>query len=101
MNAATDDSGRPRMHCGWFVRKSSTPAQQISFAREPQCLGELAPTGREAATGPGDRSTDVPHEHNPIQRVFLFPRADTIYGGSNEVQRGIIAGRVLGLPKGA
>jgi alkylation response protein AidB-like acyl-CoA dehydrogenase len=33
------------------------------------------------------------------QRLFLFTRADTIYGGSDEVQRNIIAERALGLPR--
>jgi alkylation response protein AidB-like acyl-CoA dehydrogenase len=30
------------------------------------------------------------------QRLFLFTRADTIYGGTNEIQRGIVANHVLG-----
>jgi alkylation response protein AidB-like acyl-CoA dehydrogenase len=34
----------------------------------------------------------------PAQRLFLFTRADTIYGGSNQIQRTIIGERALGLP---
>ncbi|MGW4210763.1 acyl-CoA dehydrogenase family protein [Lentzea sp. NPDC004789] len=33
------------------------------------------------------------------QRMFLFSRAETIYGGSDEIQREIIAHRILGLPR--
>jgi alkylation response protein AidB-like acyl-CoA dehydrogenase len=35
------------------------------------------------------------------QRLFLFGRAETIYGGSDEIQRNIIATRALGLPRQA
>ncbi|MGW0822200.1 acyl-CoA dehydrogenase family protein [Streptomyces sp. NPDC002845] len=66
-----------------------------------QRLGELAMLvrGAEAAVGPADRSPSTPYELDPLQHLFLFSRADTIYGGSDEVQRTIIAERVLGLPR--
>ena len=36
---------------------------------------------------------------DPFQGVFLNSRAETIYGGANEIQRNIVAERLLGLPK--
>ncbi|MBR7671984.1 acyl-CoA dehydrogenase family protein [Streptomyces daliensis] len=66
-----------------------------------QRLGELAVRVRGAAgaLGPYDWTPERPYALDPLQRLFLFTRADTLYGGSDEVQRNIIAQRVLGLPK--
>jgi alkylation response protein AidB-like acyl-CoA dehydrogenase len=33
--------------------------------------------------------------------MYLFTRSDTIYGGTNQIQRNIIAERGLGMPKEA
>ncbi len=59
-------------------------------------LGELAQAvqGREGLVASGG-----PYELNDLQRLYLFSRADTIYAGSSEIQRDIIAERTLGLPK--
>ncbi len=40
-----------------------------------------------------------PYELNRLQSLFLFTRADTIYGGTNQIQRNIIAERALGMPR--
>jgi alkylation response protein AidB-like acyl-CoA dehydrogenase len=60
-------------------------------------LGDLAMQVRGAdslTTGPG-------YDLDEWQRLFLFTRADTIYGGSDEIQRNVLAERVLGLPREA
>jgi alkylation response protein AidB-like acyl-CoA dehydrogenase len=40
-----------------------------------------------------------PYELGPLQRMFLFTRSDTIYAGTNQIQRNIIAERALGMPR--
>ncbi|MCQ4346944.1 acyl-CoA dehydrogenase family protein [Pseudomonas stutzeri] len=40
-----------------------------------------------------------PYALSRLQSLFLFTRSDTIYGGSNEIQRNIIAERALGMPR--
>ena len=70
---------------------------KLLWANWHQRLGELAMDvrGVAAAILPGE-----PYELSREQALFLFSRADTIYAGSNEIQRNIIAERVLGLPRG-
>ncbi len=69
---------------------------KLFWARWHRRLGELAMEVR------GTRSLialQAPYELDEWQRLFLFSRADTIYAGSDEIQREIIADRVLSLPK--
>ncbi|MCW2786582.1 MAG: acd [Marmoricola sp.] len=81
------------------LSEDQAPAQasvaKLLWATWHRTLGELAMLvrGTEAlAAGPG-------YDLDEWQRLFLFTRADTIYGGSDEVQRNILAERVLGLPR--
>jgi alkylation response protein AidB-like acyl-CoA dehydrogenase len=65
---------------------------KLVWANWHRDLGELA---MEVAGAKGMFAEEL----DEWQRLFLFSRADTIYGGSDEIQRNIIAERVLGLPK--
>ncbi|WP_435634398.1 acyl-CoA dehydrogenase family protein [Pseudomonas solani] len=59
-------------------------------------LGKLAMD----VLGPDAELLDgAPYELGRLQAMFLFSRSDSIYGGSNEIQRNIIAERALGMPR--
>jgi alkylation response protein AidB-like acyl-CoA dehydrogenase len=62
-----------------------------------RALGNLAMDvlGADALVGEG---SPAEYELSSLQRLFLFSRSDTIYAGSNQIQRNIIGERALGLP---
>jgi alkylation response protein AidB-like acyl-CoA dehydrogenase len=69
---------------------------KLAWADWHKRLGEAA----MQVLGPaGLLAEGAPYDLNEWQRLFLFSRADSIYGGSDEVQRNILAERVLGLPR--
>jgi len=69
-------------------------------------LGELGMRVRGASgmvgidpTPPLEDPLGVEYRLDGLQRTFLYSRAHTIYGGSNQVQRNVLGERVLGLPR--
>ena len=68
---------------------------KIYWASWHRELGELAMDvlGQAGELVPDD------YELADLPRMFLFSRADTIYAGTNQIQRNLIAERALGLPK--
>ncbi|MFJ3777331.1 acyl-CoA dehydrogenase family protein [Streptomyces sp. NPDC090075] len=77
-----------------------TPGAQATTAKlyastRHQELGHLA---MELA-GPAGQIVGADYGLDARQRSFLLSLAETIYGGSSEIQRNIIGEQVLGLPK--
>jgi alkylation response protein AidB-like acyl-CoA dehydrogenase len=72
-----------------------TAVHKLYWASFHRALGELAVD----VLGPDALLADAaPYELSAAQRLFLFSRADTLYGGSNQIQRNVIGERSLGLP---
>jgi alkylation response protein AidB-like acyl-CoA dehydrogenase len=69
---------------------------KLLWAPWHQRLGELAVD----VAGASATVTGPDYDLSAAQRLFLATRADTIYGGSSEIQRNIVAERRLGLPRG-
>ena len=68
---------------------------KLLWAGWHRTLGELAMQVR----GADSLTTGPDYDLDEWQRMFLFTRADTIYGGSDEIQRNVLAERVLRLPR--
>ncbi len=69
---------------------------KIYWATWRKKLGELIMD----VLGPeGEIARGLPYEWAELQGVFFSSRSDTIYGGTNQIQRNLIAERALGLPR--
>jgi len=69
---------------------------KIFWATWHRNLGKLA---MDVLGAQSEITEGEPYQLTPLQRMYLFTRSDTIYAGSNEIQRNIISERALGLPR--
>ena len=69
---------------------------KIQWATWRRDLGELA---MDVLGQAGETIAGGDYAFPALPNLFLYSRADTIYGGTNEIQRNIIAERALGLPR--
>ena len=68
---------------------------KIFWASWHRELGELAMD----VMGQSGDIVNADYKMSELSRLFLFSRSDTIYAGTNQIQRNLIAERALGLPK--
>jgi alkylation response protein AidB-like acyl-CoA dehydrogenase len=68
---------------------------KLYWASWHRALGELA---MDVLGEAGLRAAGDDELIGRLERLFLFTRADTIYAGSNQIQRNVIGERALGLP---
>ncbi|MBV0934566.1 acyl-CoA dehydrogenase family protein [Marinobacterium weihaiense] len=69
---------------------------KLFWATWHRSLGELA---IDVCGQQGQLLEAAPYALNRLQSLFLYVRSDTIYGGSNQIQRNIIAERGLEMPR--
>jgi len=78
------------------TRPGLAAVNKICWATWHRHAGELA---MEVMGADAEICAAPPYELTRFQNRFLFSRSDTIYGGTNEIQRNIIAEQALGLPR--
>jgi alkylation response protein AidB-like acyl-CoA dehydrogenase len=69
---------------------------KIYWASWHKRLGELA---MDVLGAQGELVDEPGYRFRGLKSLFLNSRADTIYAGTNQIQRNIIAERALGLPR--
>ena len=69
---------------------------KIQWATWRRALGEL---GMDVLGQAGEVTDNTDYEWGMLPNLFLYSRADTIYGGTNQIQRNLIAERALGMPR--
>lgn len=69
---------------------------KIQWATWRRGLGELA---MDVLGQMGEVTDGEAYEWGMLPNLFLYSRADTIYGGTNQIQRNLIAERGLGMPR--
>jgi alkylation response protein AidB-like acyl-CoA dehydrogenase len=85
------EASRPEAGSG-----AEASVMKLLWARWHRALGELA---MDVAGARSLVTAGFPYELDEWQRLYLFSRANTIYGGSDEIQLGVIASRELGLAR--
>lgn len=69
---------------------------KIQWASWRRALGELA---MDVLGQAGEVAGDDTYDWDMLPNLYLYSRADTIYGGTNQIQRNLIAERGLSLPR--
>ncbi len=94
-----------RLH-SWHILTKVQQGEQLGFessmtklqwSETHQDLGEvyMDVRGYAGQEMPGLPTSDL----DPLTELFLWSRSETIWGGSSQVQRNIVAEHVLGLPR--
>jgi len=78
------------------TRPGLAAINKLCWATWHRNAGELA---MEVMGADAELCAEPPYKLTRFQSRFLFSRSDTIYGGTNEIQRNIIAEQGLGLPR--